>query len=327
LIRAIALALVAGCGAPASWSAPVTGLDRIVLSAWGPSPREVWFVGGGLGGGAPALALRFDGDAFVDMKPPTPNTLWWVHGVSGSEVWLVGDKGTILRWSGAGFETVTSGTDRTLYGVWAAARDDAWTVGGDPNAQSVLLHWDGKAWAPAAGAPQLGGALFKVWGGARDDVWAVGDGGTILHYNGSTWTKMESGLPARVTLFTVAGRGRDDVYAVGGLGSPAALRWDGKAWAPVAGLNLDFVSGLSGVAVAPSGDVVITGIAGAKFRGRPGAWIDDSRLEPRQDDFHGALAFGPEDLWIVGGNFTAPRGAARTGVIAHYGQPVPTARR
>jgi hypothetical protein len=193
-----------------------------------------------------------------------------------------------------------------------------WAVGGNPGKLSVIVHYDGSAWAPAVGAPQTGGALFKVWGSAANDVFVVGQGATILHFDGAAWTKMDAGVPANTTLFTVAGRARDDVYAVGGLGVAYALHYDGQGWSKVAGLDLANASGLTGVAVSAGGDVAMSGFAGAKLRGHGGVWTDDSRLAP-SDDLHAAWLDGPAEIFLVGGNYNTPPGIKRVGVIARYG--------
>ncbi|MSP58742.1 MAG: hypothetical protein EXR72_00085 [Myxococcales bacterium] len=327
LVALLVVPAIGGCEAPPAWTAPVEKLDRIVLSAFGTGPRDVWFAGGGLGSGPPGLAMHFDGAAFTDLPTGTTATLWWVFGLGPKDVWFCGEQGTILHWDGSAFTPSKSGTTETLYGLWGSSGSDLWAVGGKPNNPGVMLHFDGSAWSPAIGLPPPAGAYFKVWGSARDDVFVVGDGGAILHFDGSAWTAQPSGVDRSITLFTVAGRARDDVYAVGGRGTGVALHYDGKAWAPVPGLVTDDVNGLAGVAVSPVGDVAIGGFAGAKIRGRAAAWQNDSKSAPRDADFHGAWLSGPEDIFLVGGNFNAPAGVPRIGTIAHYGAALPTARR
>ena len=43
---ALAAAACAGCDPPDAWSTPVAGLDRMLLSVWGPSRADLWAVGG-----------------------------------------------------------------------------------------------------------------------------------------------------------------------------------------------------------------------------------------------------------------------------------------
>lgn len=321
-------AAAAGCGPPAgpSWTTPVTGLDRAVLSAWGAGPRDVWFAGGGLGSGPGALVLHFDGDAFVEETPMALSaTLWWVFGLSSDDLYFCGEGGNILHRTGGAFAPMKSGTSYTLYGLWGTSDSNLWAVGGAPGQAGVLLHFDGNAWAPAAGAPASTKSYFKVWGSAADDVWVVGQGGTILHFDGQAWTSMTSGVMdvMNTTLLTVTGRARDDVWAVGGFGQGVALHWDGTSWSHVAQLEVDTIEGLAGISEDAAGDVVTDGLGGAKLRRSGGTWSDDTAVPPT-NDFHGAWLDGPEDAFAVGGNYIPPAPAARRGVIAHYGATLPS---
>jgi hypothetical protein len=320
----IALALLAGCQSSSShWSTVATDHDRIVLSAWGAASGDRFFAGGSLGGTAPGLALHFDGAAWKDLGAPTTSTLWWVFGLDSKQVWFVGENGTILRWDGSAFSTDTSGVTATIYGIWGAAMNDLWAVGGVPDASSVALHYDGSAWQTVAGLPPNGGAYFKVWGSSATDVFVVGQYGKIFHWDGNTWSPQDSGLGPNVSLLTVAGRSSSDIYAVGGTGIAVALHYDGQAWSKVAGLGLDNASGLTGVSVAASGDVSMTGLAGAKFRKHGSTWTDDSQVGSSAD-LHGTWLDGPDDVFAVGGDLNAPPKAPRNGVVTHFGQDLPS---
>lgn len=311
------------CSSP-SWTTPVMGLDRILLSVWGARPDDIFVAGGSLGGPQGPAAFHFDGSKWTELpaKTVTQSSLWWVHGMSSSDVWFAGEQGTILRWNGSAFSPMTSGTTETLYGIWGASSAELWAVGGSPDIDSVALHFDGTAWKPETRLPQNGGAYFKVWGSSASDVFIVGQHGVIWHYDGASWTKMDSGV-GDVSLLTVRGRSSSDVYAVGGTGTAVALHYDGAAWRPVAGLDVSMTPGLTGVSVAPTGEVSIVGLAGTKLRLVGGAWIDDSHLPPRSD-LHGTWLDGPEDVFGVGGNLNAPVGSPRQGVVAHYGSALAT---
>ena len=317
-LAVVALALAA-CD-PVAWTTPVSGESRMLLSVWGDGARDVFVSGGSLGGTPPAVVDHFDGDRWTDLAPPTQSTLWWVFGLSASDLWVVGEQGTALHWDGHAFTSFPTGTQATLFGVWGAAHDDLWAVGGVPDASSVAIHFDGVRWSPAT-LPPLGGSFFKVWGTSARDVFVVGQLATILHYDGSAWTPMTSGLTKSTALLTIAGRAPNDVYAVGGQGIAVALHFDGSAWAPVANLDVSGASGLTGVSVTAAGDVSITGLEGAKFRTANGKWVDDSLIST-QADLHGTWLAGPEDIFAVGGNLNAATGLSHQGVVAHYGHTI-----
>ena len=316
-MRTLALVFVVACGPQANWSTAFSSSDRIVLSAWGTEKnQDRFFSGGGIGSGVSALALHFDGKKFVDLQAPGTDTLWWTFGFSPTDVWFAGEHGTVLHWDGSVFSASQSGTTETLYGIWGSAADDLWAVGGSPNVSAVIVHYNGQAWSAPSSTPASSGAWWKVWGCARDRVFVVGDGGAIAFFDGNNWTVQTSNTT--LPLFTVAGRGCSDVYAVGGRSAGIALHYDGSSWSSIAALK--DAAGFSGVSVDSVGDVIVSGGQGRKFRRHLDIWSDDSLLVPHNADFHAAFVAAPDDIFVVGGNFSAPAGSPRTGEIAHYGK-------
>jgi len=317
-MRALTLLLLAGCSSP-HWSAPVALSDRVPLSL-ARAGKQTFSVGGALGSGGDALFLRFDG-SWHSIASNSTVTLWWVFGLSETDVWAVGEQGTVAHFDGNQLALSSTPTTLTLYGVWGAAANDVWAVGGKPGSSSVALHFDGAQWTvqpPLVAGPT--GAFFKVWGSAANDVFICGEGGLVLHFDGSSWTSQPTGLPQSTTLFTIAGRARDDVYAVGGLGLAAAVHYDGHSWSALSDPALATAGGLTGVSVDSDGSVLIVGAGGIKLRGKPGALSDDT-LQPPNDDLHAALLSGGEGF-VAGGSYLAPAPAARHGVIGHYGDTI-----
>lgn len=171
-------------------AAPWTGIaPRAVSAIWGSGPNDVWIVGGASGDAGPSSAhtngaLTESGlPAWSAVDTQSTGTLHAVWGSGPSDVWAVGDFGTI-RHGGAGrprWSVVASPTTKALRGVWGSAPDDVWAVGDD----GTLLHYDGVAWEASTAAFPSGirPRLFGVWGSGPSDVWAVGDG-LVLHYSG-----------------------------------------------------------------------------------------------------------------------------------------------
>jgi len=56
------------------------------------------------------------------------NFLNGVWGSGASDVWAVGDFGTIVHWNGNAWTSVSSGTTNYLSGIWGSA-SDVWVVG------------------------------------------------------------------------------------------------------------------------------------------------------------------------------------------------------
>ena len=320
VLFALAPFALAGC-TPPHWSDARTDLDRVPLSVWASGGKQ-FIVGGPLGSAGQGLFLRHDGGGWHESATGSSATLWWVFGLGESDIWTVGELGTVLHWNGAQLAPETVPATETLFGVWGVSDDDLWAVGGRPDIDGVILHRTSGTWNVVAGLPNSG-AFFKVWGSAADDVFVCGQGGTILHWDGAAWSPQSTGLMANASLFTVAGRvpssGADDVYAVGGLGNAVALHLNSPGWQSIDDAALTEAPALAGVAVASDGTVAMVGSSGLKLRGRPGAFHDESDQATRAD-FH-SVGFQDHDsgeLWAVGGNWLAPAPAARHGVVVHY---------
>jgi len=320
LVCALALLAVA-CGGPPEWAVLDGELSEVLLSVSGASIDDVLAVGGPLGSDGEALVLHREAGGWRRAPAPFSETFWWVWAASPDEAFIVGEGGIIARWDGSRVSRMDSPVTDTLFGVWGSAPDDVWAVGGDPfgDAQTdIILHFDGSAWTEVPDPAPAGVALFKVWGAASDDVWVVGQHGASIHYDGASWTHAETGTSA--TLFTVNGNASGDVYAVGG--PPAVvLRYAGGAWSEVTDTP-GFASLLNGVAVGEAGEVLVVGARGTKwFLGTDGVWADEFAQDPASD-LHGAWLVGGEAL-AVGGNFNAPVGTARVGMLAYRGTSPP----
>ncbi len=316
--------LLAACGPgpEPAWSVVLgdTQLDRVLLSVSGDSLDTVWAVGGGLGTPGEALVVRRTPDGWQTVATGFEETLWWVWVAGPDDVFMVGEAGRIAHWDGSAITPMTSPTTAVLFGVWGSSPTDVWAVGGDPfgmDDTDLILHYDGTEWTVASVPMPEGVAFFKVWGAAADDVWVVGQRGQIVHFDGAAWSRVAS--PTTSPLFTVSGNASGEVWAVGGP-SAVILRYEGGAWVdvPLPGP----ASVLNGVAVSPAGEVQVVGSRGTKWwLGTDGVWLDEFDVDPA-DDLHAAWIRG-DDVLAVGGNFNAPAGSSRVGVLAYRGTAPP----
>jgi hypothetical protein len=270
------------------------------------------------------LVLQFDGSAWRRRTAGKAETFWWVHGTSGADVWLVGERGRSTHWDGAAFTEIACGTNATLFGGWASAPNDAWAVGGTPDQPSatndVVLHWDGTSWKPEALPETKKVALFKVWGTSKDDLYAVGEAGVIWHRVLGAWRREGEGI-ATGRLTTIAGCGPTEVYAVGGRD---LLVSNGSSWSRSSIDPLKLVNELNGIScnaqLPEAADrVVVVGGGSLKLRLVKGQWETDFGSSPFTD-LHGAWADPSGAFWGVGGQFAAaPRpNAKRQGVVGRY---------
>ncbi|MBN2560091.1 MAG: hypothetical protein JXQ75_04100 [Phycisphaerae bacterium] len=179
---------------------------------------------------------------------PQGNHLNGIWGTGSTDVFAVGDAGTILHYDGWNWTPMDSGTTESLRGVWGSGPIDVFVVGGtDYPASSVILHYNGTVWTTMTNlaSEQLNG----VWGSAGDDVFAVGEYGTVLHYDGLSWTQMNT-VPGP-DLHGVWGTAWNDVYAVGHYGAVppkgVILHYDGTTWLQVFSLSDCVLRAVGGV--------------------------------------------------------------------------------
>lgn len=97
-----------------------------------------------------------------------------------TDVWLVGDRGTILHSTSGTSGTWSvqpSGTTEDLFGVTADSATRAFAVGSG----GTILHWDGSAWREMVSPTSANLRAIAHGYGGSVDYWVVGDCGTILH--------------------------------------------------------------------------------------------------------------------------------------------------
>ena len=180
---------------------------------------------------------------------PQGNNLRDVWANSSSDVFTVGDFGTIVHFDGTSWSTMPSGTTNTLNSIWGSSGSDVYAVG----ANGTIVHYDGTSWSPMASG--TGSYLNGVWGSSSSDVFVVGDGDTILHYDGTSWNATPSGTTNN--FYGVGGSGGSDVFAVGMNGT--ILHYDGTNWTAMTSGTTNLLYGVWG---SSAGDVFVVGASG-----------------------------------------------------------------
>jgi hypothetical protein len=146
-----------------------------------------------------------------------------VSGVTSSDVYVVGGRGTVLYFNGTRWTEQRSGTSRNLTAVRAISPTDVFAVGFD----GLILHFDGKEWRRQASGTTR--TLSAIWGDSSSHLVAVGRSGTILRYDGKVWHAEES--HTRQDLLAVWGSSASDVYAGGARGT--LVHFSGGSWSLV----------------------------------------------------------------------------------------------
>ncbi len=158
------------------------------------------------------------------LPSPVTEHLFGVWVRADDDAFIVGDRGTVLRWDGA---SVTQLVDEVLIdapvaegapalrfpisdplkSVMGRGGDDVWTVG----PRGVVYHFDGTAFS--RDDSQTNRPLVDVFTDAG--IWAATTDGVLLRRRDDGWHDDEFVTPAPVFLQSVWTRGDGDVFAVG----------------------------------------------------------------------------------------------------------------
>lgn len=232
-----------------------------------------------LPGGASSSVLSVDGSSATDV---------WVAGSFYSRA-LSETRVVAVHWDGVSWSrtfvptppTADPGSPIEVNGIAAVPPTEAWIVGESfpLGRKGFSLHWNGAKWSRVL-VPDLGDLgdayLFDVDGASASDVWSVGSYAgewVVLHWNGVKWSVVlhEQVSPGADYLYGVKAVGPDEVWAVGSADQsasfppqddPAAIRFDGAAWAQIGvedpAPTQPFVA-LLAVDATPSGQVFAVG--------------------------------------------------------------------
>lgn len=300
-MRRIVLALVVcGCGAEPqgtpdagpdassfAWEAETSTAVSALFGAWAPGDGSVFAVGDDV--------YRSPGDGTWTINDPRAARA--ISGRGATDVYAVGEAGTIAHRDDLGWLAQSSNTTNLLGGVWAGA-GEVIAVGN----LGTVLRSTGGAWATEATGAGTGDLLGVT--GAGDTVFVVGAGGVVLRRSAGTWSVEVSNTGA--FLSGVAAIDAFDVWAVGGdlVGSQTLLHYDGDDWTP------DTRDGetLYGAYAVAADDVYAVGRAGTILHYDGTAW----QAEPSgtTEDLYAVTGAG-DDVWVVGAAGTTLRRVAR----------------
>jgi len=233
------------------------GADGLILhydgTSWlsapdSPSPlQEVAHVPGfgDIAVGARGTILRLTVDplpGFIDLRLGSDTTLAGVFGSSPSDMWAVGDAGTVWHHDGRAVSAVPAGTSANLRDVWGTGPNDVWAVG----AAGTVVHYDGSAFTAVASGTTVD--LHAVFTARPDDVWIGGDGPTLLHWDGTSMTPVTlAGADPGTAVLDLHGIAAGDVWLSGGgfvgtVQQGYVAHFDGAAWSPVERLTFSIMS-------------------------------------------------------------------------------------
>jgi hypothetical protein len=256
-------------------------------SVYTPAPGDAWAVGS-LG-----AFLHFSNGAWTSAVHGTQVGLRAIGGTSDDDVWLFGERATVLHWDGkqlasVGFDNV----GETFTSLYVAPSGEIWAAG-----TGGLAAYRSPGGRLARGSISANHNIWSMWGSAANDLWAVGDGGEIDHYDGMNWRSVSS--PTNMSLRAVTGTSATEVWAVGDGGTILHLTQSGweivpsDAGADGGALTAD----LYAVYSAAPGDVWASGDGPTTLRLVNGVWTKGPDIGFRAASFWGT---GPRDIWAVG---------------------------
>ncbi|HKE15614.1 MAG TPA: hypothetical protein VKB80_12140 [Kofleriaceae bacterium] len=306
-------------GGGAEWQVVASDLPQSLLSVWGSSENDVWVVGGDGADGAGPAVFHWDGAAWTRMETGiTDNTdLWWVFGFADGPVFLGGEKGTILRYQDGAFEQLETPGPQTVFGLWGASPDDVWAVGGNLTGGGFAWRFDGAAWSAVAEVPEEitgPGTIWKVAGAAADNVWMSATGGLTLHWNGEL---LVEGTDSDASLFSISGND-ERFITVGGAFDGVIYENEGDGWNSA--LEPGGSELLSGVVVRDDQAYAVGHFGTILRRGAEGWTPEEGGDQLSQENLHATWIDPAGGVWVVGGQFDAPRTTA--GVLLHKGTPI-----
>lgn len=224
-----------------------------------PSIQAVWGSGDSdvFAVGNSGTIYHFDGQSWTEQSTSVDYDLLDIWGFSAGDVYAAGRGGTILHFEGGIWSEVESGTSEDLSGVWGSSPDDIFVVG----ERGGILHFDGTNWIPMDSGVNC--RFSDVRGSSSTDVFVVGCSGTVLHFDGTEWSGDSRAIDAgRLDELWV--NGPDDVYLVGW----GAWHFDGTDWT-----DLESPYGyLRAIWGAPSGALFAVGSGGTILKYDDSAW-------------------------------------------------------
>ena len=216
---------------------------------------------------APLVAVAEPSPWEAMQQTVTDRVLWSVWGSGASDVFAVGESGTIIHYDGGSWKKMASPSDCHLHGVWGSSARNVYAVG----QIGTVLHYDGERWRQVYRLP-VDITAVAITGFGPHDIFVVGDEGLILRFDGLDWQRMNSNT--KDALYGVWGLDSEHVLAVGDFGT--VLRWNGKDWKAFNAGTENFLYSVWGDALD---NIFVVGLAGtiARFDGKQ--W---SRMATRQ---------------------------------------------
>ncbi len=186
------------------------------------------------------ITFHYMGGGIVESYRVTyttsPHALHTAWGTSSSDMYFVGDSGTILHFDGTNWTKMNSGTTTDIHSIWGTGDNNIWACGtDDPNTTiTVLLHYNGNSWSVDAETDMptsQSGGFESVWTCDSTTTHQVAwtSGTTIYHKtDNGPWVRDTESLTLDLSGFFVTGSAPNNVFAAGTRGD--IIHWNGLTW-------------------------------------------------------------------------------------------------
>jgi hypothetical protein len=154
---------------------------------------------------------HFDGFAWAQHLSPTTNQLLNVWGTSATDIYAVGEFGTIVHYDGAFWLTMTTSNPGAIYDVFGTSPTDLHAVG-----VGQIVHYGGDGWERPAPAPTAvsSNEIGAVWANSTDEIWVAG--ADVWKFDGIQWTQTYMPTPLYGFATEMWGSSASDIYVAAG---------------------------------------------------------------------------------------------------------------
>jgi hypothetical protein len=174
------------------------------------------------------------------MNYPIDGAIRCCWGPSSTDMFFVGDTGTIFHYDGTNWTKFPKPTTKNLRSVWGTSHNDVWACGyNSSNGETVLLHYDGASWSEDPISATKGiyatGGFNGVWAcDSAGHKFVSTSGALLIRKTGEGNWRSDSGLVPNSlgggswVGISPMGNAANDFFVTGGWGFIA--HWNGKDW-------------------------------------------------------------------------------------------------
>lgn len=193
-----------------------------ISSVYSFAPDDIWF--SDAGEMVHWTGSQYENDCSIGSQiSGAINRVW---GTSLTNLYVVGNNGTILHYSNSNWVKLASGTTTDINDAWGVGNSPVYCAVSnsfDPNEEKRILKItngtkvDTVSW--------VGREVSSVWTPDGTHLYACGDG--VFENDGGGWKEMVTG--ASIYTNCIRGNGTDDIVVVGG-GFGFIAHWNGAHW-------------------------------------------------------------------------------------------------